>query len=186
MLIFKLVENTLVDGNIHSDKVLQHFVQERGVICQNEKTQIKKFLEQLTELDIESETDYSPTVSLLSKEHAVVYQDIYYETNDNGEEFTVQIQLTIKKVNLKKEIKFWIEKNMLDYTKQHLEIWSDRYADYKTSQLKYDLSVNNDFSGDFETLALELDLPELFQFNDNLQNYFIQQFIKYAVKNFKR
>lgn len=186
MLILKLQELELIDGNVENEKTIEHVVFQKAYIKQDGNKLIKLFQEKLEEFNYEDETGDVVHISSLSKEKASAYQDIYYETNDDNEEVTIQIVLTLEKIDIKKSIYKWAYENMSDLTKEHLKNWNSRYSEYTVGQLKFDLEVNHDFSSDFEFIVQELNLPESYELSDEQQNYFVNLFVKSAVKNFKR
>lgn len=100
MLNFKLVQVEIVNGNVTKEEILQSYTKKySNYISSNKKIQSKKFLERLKDLDIESETDDIPYVWSLTKSELEISQDIYYGENDDGEEVTIQVKLTINKDN---------------------------------------------------------------------------------------
>lgn len=183
MLHFTLKQETLIDGNSVETLVQVNKIDLVKQMPKTEKSLEKLLTKLLKENDIENENGDIPSFNI-KKDEVVVTLDVYNETNDDGEDVTVQEILTIKKV--KNEVVKYIDKYLDDITKEHLQIWSSRYANYKCAELKYDLNVNHDFSADIEAMLNTLELPEDFELDSKLEQLYTNKFVKLCVKNFKR
>lgn len=83
--------------------------------------------------------------------------------------------------NIRKDLRDYFENNLDDLAQEHLSTWRDRYATMGTSAIIYDLNVNYDFSGDYETVEQEIGR----EMTDNEKMLFVQKFIS-AIKRARR
>lgn len=83
--------------------------------------------------------------------------------------------------NIRKDLKDYFENNLDDLAQEHLSTWRDRYATMGTSAIIYDLNINYDFSGDYETVEQEIGR----EMTDNEKMLFVQKFIS-AIKRARR
>lgn len=81
----------------------------------------------------------------------------------------------------KKDFSDWLRENLDDWAKNHCEIWRDRYYMQSLHNIKYDLSINYDWSADFE--CLDNDLGR--QTTDDERLYFQNKMTRAIVKTLR-
>ena len=74
---------------------------------------------------------------------------------------------------IKKDLQKYLQDNLQDLADEHLDMWADRYAKMGIKAVAYDLSVNYDFSADFESVEQEIGRP----LTSDEQQIFIKKFI---------
>ena len=95
MLNLTITEFIYKDDDIIQEKVLLKQSSELNTIPNSEKNLIKIFNNNLKKLNIEDDGVDLPYVATIEDNLAHVYQDVSYETSDDGEEITKQISLTL-------------------------------------------------------------------------------------------
>lgn len=83
-------------------------------------------------------------------------------------------------MQIKKDLKDYLSKNLEGIAESHLECWKERYFGYTKSRLEFDLDVNHDDSLEIEYAEEQLQR----KLSDAETDYLRRQFHKEVVKQY--
>ena len=84
----------------------------------------------------------------------------------------------MKKSIIGEDLKQFVNDNIKDIAESHIECWKDRYYRKSKSDIKFDLEVNCDNSGEIENAQEQLKR----ELTDKEADYLISKFIKEVVR----